>query len=61
MTMREFMVHLILNGELDDELVIEAKVTGNKENTFMDMDPTHVIHTDDGITFVDCVEHEEKE
>lgn len=61
MTLREFVQHLLLNGELDDELTIEAKIPEDCSGKFTCLRPTHVTHTDDRITYVDCVVDQEEE
>ena len=46
MTTREFIQHLILNGELEDEICVEIKVPKNCEDQFISFYPNHVTRLD---------------
>ena len=57
MTTREFIQHLILNGELDDEVVLEISIPDKmRDQRFFELSPSHVMHLNDfpNQTIVDC-------
>jgi len=59
MTTREFIQHLLLNGELDDEVCIEIKLPENPERSFYSYTPTHVTRVSEWAdtkaeTVIDC-------
>jgi len=57
MTTREFIQHLVMNGELDDPVKIEVHVPENTSG-FISFDPAHVTHIggeyDEPETLVEC-------
>lgn len=57
MTTREFIQHLILNGELDDEVLFEiALPEAMVGKRFYELYPAHVMHLNDSpnVTVIDC-------
>ena len=54
MTVREFIQHLLMNGELDDTVSIEVVVPESENEKIMSFSPNHVTHFDDGTTLVEC-------
>ena len=54
MTVREFVQHLLMNGELDDTVSIEVVVPENEQERIMVYSPFHVAHLDDGTTLIEC-------
>ena len=60
MTTREFIQHLVLNGELDDQLEIEVHIPDGVEGpSYHCFVPSHVTHINDykQITLVECRPH----
>ena len=60
-TTREFIQHLIMNGELDDPVEIEVNVPSDKAG-FMTFEPKHVTRVGDEIdplTLVECKPYRE--
>jgi len=54
MTLREFLQHLTLNGELDSEVTIDAPLPTNNIPGFMcSFVPTHVTQVENE-TVIDC-------
>jgi len=61
MTTREFIQHLLLNGELDDPVEIEVNVPFG-ETGFMTFEPAHVTRVGDDVdpeTLVECKPYKE--
>ena len=63
MTTREFVQHLILNGELDDPVRIEVYVQPSEEG-YVTFNPAHVArvgeYTDEAETLIECKRHDYK-
>lgn len=47
MTTREFIMHLIMNCELNDPVCIEVKVPDNMSCRYVRYEPTHACHLGD--------------
>lgn len=61
MTTREFIQHLLMNGELDDPVTIEVNVPAGKMG-FMTFKPAHVTRIGDvteNETLIECKPFEE--
>lgn len=57
MTTREFIQHVILNCELDDELTIEVKTNRNiSSGQYLRIHPSHVCHLgeESDETIIEC-------
>lgn len=66
MTVREFIQHLLLNGELDDRIMIEVMIPeGIEGRRFISFSPAHVTHIEDiddiSETLVECKPWTEEE
>ncbi len=59
MTVRELMLNLLLNGNPDDEVIVETERTDDEGVTFFDhSSPRHVVHIGlDGETLIECHDH----
>lgn len=44
MTTREFMMHLLMNCEMDDPVHIEVRVPDNNSYKYLRFEPTHACH-----------------
>jgi hypothetical protein len=59
MTTREFIQHLLLNGELDDQVCIEVGLPENPDHKYYSYTPTHVTRIGEGMdmpteTLIEC-------
>ena len=63
MTTREFIQHLILNCDLDDEVHIEVRIPDNTEHRYISLDPAHVTrigeYTEQPETLIECKPYKE--
>lgn len=62
MTTREFMQHILLNGELDDPVTIEVFVPDNKYG-FTTFEPAHVTRIgslEESETLIECKPYKEE-
>lgn len=58
MTTREFIQHLLLNSEMDDEVEIEVLIPEGYNNRYICFNPAHVTRIDNNsdkpVTLIDC-------
>ena len=58
MTTREFIQHLILNGELDDQIRFEIKLPDDPHSRYLSYEPAHVVRLGEEVgsveTLVEC-------
>ena len=64
MTTREFIQHLLLNAELEDNVSIEVQIPDKRVGSFISFEPAHVTRIGDDSyheTLIECKPYKKEE